>query len=138
MVNAESANIIATLLALKKEVDIVKGQSLKLTLVGAAEAHLLAREIGQASVGVILVPSRSFPVAWQQKQMWVLAYMVILKFLISRFSLPGPPLTEESVIATLIANNVTVGIGVVEKWTARNTRFDAAWVRIEAITRLNR
>jgi hypothetical protein len=71
-VNAESADIIATLIALKKEVDTATGQSLKLTLVGAAEGHLLAHEIGQAGIGVILVPSRSFPSTWQKKDMCVL------------------------------------------------------------------
>jgi len=121
VVNAESADIIATLVALKKEVDSTTGQSLKLTLVGAAEAHLLAHEIGQAGVGVILVPSRSFPIAWEQKDI-----------------LPGPPLTEESVIATLIAHNVTVGIGVIEKWTAQNTRFDAGWAALDSPTHVSR
>lgn len=43
-------------------------------------------------------------------------------------SLPGPPLTEESNIRALLAHNVTVGLGIVEGWEARNTRFDAAWV----------
>lgn len=66
---AESADVIATLITLKKEVDKATHQNLKLTLVGAAEGHLLAREIGDAGVGVILVPSRSFPGTWQQKDM---------------------------------------------------------------------
>jgi hypothetical protein len=37
-------------------------------------------------------------------------------------------LTNESAITTLLAHGVTVGIGVVEQWSARNTRFDVAWV----------
>lgn len=71
VVNAESADVIATVMALKKEVDKTTNQSLKLTVVGAAEAHLLAHELGQAGIGVILVPSRSFPTMWQQKEMYV-------------------------------------------------------------------
>ena len=45
-----------------------------------------------------------------------------------KFRLPGPPLTKESTISTLLSHNVTVGIGIVESWSARNARFDAAWV----------
>jgi hypothetical protein len=44
-------------------------------------------------------------------------------------SLPGPPLSKDSAISVLLNCNVTVGIGIVEQWSARNTRFDVAWVR---------
>jgi hypothetical protein len=27
-----------------------------------------------------------------------------------------------------MAHNVTVGVGVIENWDARNTRFEIAWV----------
>jgi hypothetical protein len=56
---------------LKKEVENKSGQSMKLTLAGASEAHLLAQEIGKAGVGVILVPSRPFPGKWEQRRMYV-------------------------------------------------------------------
>lgn len=46
--------------------------------------------------------------------------------------LPGPPLTEDSAITTLLAHNVKVGIGILEQWSARNTRFDAAWASLSA------
>lgn len=45
------------------------------------------------------------------------------------YRLPGPPLTQDSAISLLLSHNVTVAIGVEEPWSARNTRFDAAWVR---------
>lgn len=45
-------------------------------------------------------------------------------------SLPGPPLTQDSTLSLLIANNVTVGLGVEEPWEAKNARFDLAWVRV--------
>jgi hypothetical protein len=45
--------------------------------------------------------------------------------------MPGPPLTESSLVAYLLAHNVTVGIGIQEIWQARNTRFDAGWVSID-------
>lgn len=44
-------------------------------------------------------------------------------------SLPGPPLTQESTLSLLVANDVIVGLGVGEPWEARNARFDLAWVR---------
>lgn len=45
------------------------------------------------------------------------------------YSRPGPPLTHDSALGLLVASNVTVGLGVVEPWEARNARFDLAWVR---------
>lgn len=44
--------------------------------------------------------------------------------------LPGPPLTKDSAVSLLAAHNVTIGIGIEEPWSARNTRFDIAWVSI--------
>jgi len=39
-------------------------------------------------------------------------------------------LTQESAVATLLAHNVTLGIGIEEQWNARNTRFDVGWVSL--------
>jgi len=47
---------------------------------------------------------------------------------LSTSSLPGPPLTQETAIGLLLAHNVTLGIGIEEQWSARNTRFDLGWV----------
>lgn len=74
MVRVHNADIIATLLLLKREVELSTGTSLKLTLVGATEAHLLAKEIAAANVGVILLPPRSFPYTWEMRKMQVLLY----------------------------------------------------------------
>ncbi|KAJ7731100.1 carbohydrate esterase family 9 protein [Mycena maculata] len=114
VVNVASADIIASLLVLKKEVEAAKGETIKLTLAGATEAHLLAKEIGAAGVGVI-VQQRPFPATWEEKRI-----------------LPGPPLTQSSAIAALVAHNVTVGIQVAEVSSVRNTRFDAAWAGLES------
>ncbi|KAJ7150973.1 carbohydrate esterase family 9 protein [Mycena crocata] len=114
VVNVESADIIASLLVLKKEVEATTRNSIRLTLAGATEAHLLAKEIGQAGVGV-LVQQRPYPSTWQQKRI-----------------LPGPPLTQSSAIATLVAHNVTVGIQVEDPSQVRNTRFDMAWAGLES------
>lgn len=84
-----------------------------MTFVGASEAHILAKEIGHAGIGVILRPIRPFPYTWKSKRI-----------------LPGPPLTETNAVTTLLQHNVTVGIGIEESWSARNIRFDAGWVRL--------
>ncbi|KAJ7669296.1 carbohydrate esterase family 9 protein [Mycena polygramma] len=114
VVTVESADIIASVLVLKKEVEAVSGTPIRLTLAGASEAHLLAKEIGEAGVGVI-VEQRPFPGMWEQQRI-----------------LPGPPLTQSSAIAALVAHNVTVGIKVTEPSSVRNTRFDVAWARLES------
>ncbi|KAJ7154783.1 carbohydrate esterase family 9 protein [Mycena filopes] len=114
IVAVENADIIASVLALKKEVDKAQRSRIRLTLAGATEAHLLAKEIGEAGVGVI-VQQRPFPSTWQERRI-----------------LPGPPLTQSSTIAALVAHNVTVGIAAGEVATVRNTRFDAAWAGLES------
>ncbi|KAJ7098293.1 carbohydrate esterase family 9 protein [Mycena epipterygia] len=114
VVNVESADVIASVLVLKKEVEAATGNTIQLTLSGATEAHLLAKEIGQAGVGVI-VQQRPYPSKWEQKRL-----------------LAGPPLTQSSAIAMLVAHNVTVGIKVADPSGVRNSRFDAAWAALES------
>ncbi|TFK54416.1 composite domain of metallo-dependent hydrolase [Heliocybe sulcata] len=115
VVDVQNADIMATLIRLKKEVEAGTTHPIKVTFAGATEAHLLAKEIGEAGVGVILAPSRPYPAVWEQRRI-----------------LPGPPLTQDSSLSLLLAHNVTVGLGVPENWAARNIRFDAAWAALEA------
>jgi hypothetical protein len=68
-VEAHSADIIATLIMLKKQVEGQKGDAIKLTITGASEAHLLAKELAAANVGVIVNPSRPFPASWEDRRM---------------------------------------------------------------------
>jgi hypothetical protein len=44
--------------------------------------------------------------------------------------LPGPPLSKETEITLFLEHGVTVGIGIEEAWSARNTRFDVGWVSV--------
>lgn len=44
--------------------------------------------------------------------------------------LPGPPLTEKTAAQVLLEYGVTVGLGIEESWSARNTRFDIAWASL--------
>jgi len=115
VVQTQSADIIASLIKLKQEVEVTNAVDIKLTVAGAAEAHLLAEHLGEANIGVILTPSRAFPETWEMKRI-----------------LPGPPLTQDTAITTLLAHGVKVGLGILEQWSARNTRFDAAWAALES------
>ncbi|KAJ7242763.1 composite domain of metallo-dependent hydrolase [Mycena haematopus] len=125
VVSVDSADIMANLLLLKKEVEAQYGPTMKMemTFVGGAEAHLLAPEIAAAGVGVILAPPRSFPYTWEQRRI-----------------LAGPPLTAQSSAALLASHGVTVGLGPqgisgdpsMSNWAVRNLRFDMAWVALES------
>ncbi|EEB98219.1 hypothetical protein MPER_02316, partial [Moniliophthora perniciosa FA553] len=101
---------------LKAEVEEAKNTKLKFVLAGATEAHLLAKEIGEAGVGVVIKPSRPFPDSWQDIRL-----------------LPGPPLSQKTAIQTLLENNVTVGVGVAgEGWMSRNLRWDIGWAALDS------
>jgi len=115
VVEAHSADIIATLIILKKEVEAATRMTLTMTITGATEAHILAKELAQAGVGVILNPSRPFPYFWEDGRI-----------------LPGPPLSRDSAIVKLVLHGVRVGIGCKEIWSAHNLPFDVAWAAIEA------
>ncbi|KAG6903044.1 hypothetical protein C0995_007477 [Termitomyces sp. Mi166 len=110
VIRVQSADVMASLIRLKREIEDYSGYTIKFTFTGANEAHLLAKEIGEAGIGVILAPSRPFPGTWK-----------------SRRILPGPPLTEHNAVAVLHANGVRVGLGVEEQWDARNLRFAIGW-----------
>ncbi|KAG9118853.1 hypothetical protein FRC07_006429, partial [Ceratobasidium sp. 392] len=115
VITVHKADHMATLLELKSEIEDLIGRPLRLTFAGAAEAHLIAREIADAGVGVIVIPTRPFPASWDQKRI-----------------IPGPPLSKDSLISVLVKAGVTVGVGVVEAWEARNARFDIAWAALES------
>ncbi|TFY65180.1 hypothetical protein EVJ58_g2133 [Rhodofomes roseus] len=115
VVEVESADIMASLIELKKDIEEREGSTIKMTFAGASEAHLLAKEIGEADIGVLLTRPRPFPGTWEQRRI-----------------MPGLPLSETSAITALIDNNVTVAIGIEEAWQARNTRWDASWAALES------
>ncbi|KAF7330294.1 Carbohydrate esterase family 9 protein [Mycena venus] len=121
VVFAHGADIIASLILLKKEVENAYGQTIQMTITGATEAHLLAKELGEAGVGVILNPARPFPYFWEMRRI-----------------LPGPPTTEHTAVSALMAHNVTVGLGVMEIWEARNTRFEVAWASLASGGKMSR
>ncbi|CUA74661.1 DNA-directed RNA polymerase II subunit RPB1-B [Rhizoctonia solani] len=115
VITVHKADDMVTLLKLKAEIEDLTSVPLRVTFAGATEAHLVAKEIAAAGVGVIVIPTRSFPASWDQARI-----------------LPGPPLSRASLITRLFKANVTVGVGVVRPWDARNTRFNIAWAALES------
>ncbi|KAJ7021523.1 carbohydrate esterase family 9 protein [Mycena alexandri] len=121
VVEVHGADIIASLILLKKEVENASGQTIQMTIVGATEAHLLAKELGEAGVGVILNPAKPFPFFWELRRL-----------------LAGPPTTEHTAVSALMLHNVTVALGVMETWDARNTRFEIAWASLASGGRMSK
>jgi len=54
---------------LKKEVEKETRKTMKMTITGAAEAYMLAKELSESGVGVILNPARPFPYVWEGRRM---------------------------------------------------------------------
>jgi hypothetical protein len=69
VVNVDSADIMATLVNLKREFEDITWKKLRLTFSGATEAHLLAEEIAKADISVILTSPRTYPFNWEQRRM---------------------------------------------------------------------
>ncbi|TRM67641.1 hypothetical protein BD626DRAFT_423922 [Schizophyllum amplum] len=111
IIHVESADIMATLLILKAEIENRIGSAMRVVFAGASEAPLLARDLVRARVGVILTPARPVPNLWEGRRI-----------------LPGPPLTNETSVGVLLQQGVTVGLGVSETWAMRNVRFEVAQV----------
>ncbi|KZV79501.1 composite domain of metallo-dependent hydrolase [Exidia glandulosa HHB12029] len=116
VLTATSADVMAALLRMKRDLE-TKEHDIKLRMVfnNANEAHLLAKEIGEAGVGVILTPIRPFPTTWDERRI-----------------VPGPPLTKETALTILLRHNVTVGVGIREEWEAQHTRFMLKWAMEES------
>lgn len=121
IIEVGSADIMATLLKLKAEVEELRGARMRMIFSGATEAHLLAADIARARVGVILNPVRPFPGAWDNHRI-----------------LAGPPITNDTTVTALLKHGVTVALGVTEAWEPVNTRFDAGWVALESSGRIDK
>jgi len=74
VVQTNNADIMATVLALKAEVETFSKHEIRLVFVGAAEAHLVVSELQSASVGIVLTPPRSFPYTWDHRRTYVQFY----------------------------------------------------------------
>lgn len=120
VIEVDNADIMASLLILKADVEDKIGSRMRMVFSGATEAHLLANEISKADVGVLLNPARPLPTVWDQRKI-----------------LPGPPLTNDTALVILLEHDITVGLGVRSAWDARNSGFDIQWAILESNGRIN-
>lgn len=60
VVETNNADVIATVVKLKEEIEEKLGHHIRLTILGGAEAHLLAHELAKADIGVVLMPPRPY------------------------------------------------------------------------------
>ncbi|KAH7091723.1 composite domain of metallo-dependent hydrolase [Auriculariales sp. MPI-PUGE-AT-0066] len=109
VVSVTGADAMVALLRMKKQVERANGgEKLRMVFMQAGEAHIVAKEIAEAGVGVILSPLRPFPVTHDERR------------------IQGDTLT------TLLKHNITVGMGIREEWEAINTRFALKWALEDA------
>lgn len=71
VIETHSVDVIATLIELKREIEAITGHPLRMTVAGATEAYLLASELAEAGVGVVLTRARPFPETWDRRRMLV-------------------------------------------------------------------
>ena len=69
VLHTESADQIASLIALKAEIEAQTGARLRMTISGGTEAHLLAQQLADAEIGVILLRPRPYPSNWDSRRM---------------------------------------------------------------------
>jgi hypothetical protein len=110
VITVHKADTIASLLRLKSTIDAhiqasntKSTTSLRLIILGAAEAHLLAPELAAAKVGVILAPPFPYAESWDQRR-----------------SLTGAPLTNGTAIDVLHSEGVHFALGTAEDWQTRD------------------
>lgn len=103
VVTVHSADAIASLLSVKKEVEEVSSSKIHLTVLGGAESHLVADALADAKVGVVLAPLQSYSTSWEQRR-----------------ALSGAPLTNGTAVDILVGAGVVVGIGLEEDWLLRD------------------
>lgn len=81
-------------------------------MLGCAEAWILADELAEADVGVVLSPVRATPLSWS-----------------ARRAHPGPPLASTTAFALLHSAGVRVAIAPSEEWvwTSRQILLELGW-----------
>ena len=108
-----SADGISSALRIKSEVENLPSTSstspkIKMAIIGGAESWMVARELAEANVGVILSPMQAIAGVWD-----------------ARRALPGVPLTNGTTIDWLIDAGVKTAIGLKEDWHIRDLGFAA-------------
>ncbi|KAG9628372.1 amidohydrolase, partial [Aureobasidium melanogenum] len=108
VLSVHSADAISALLKLKANVETASKTSLRLVVLGAAESHLVAKELVAAKVAVVLAPLLPWAQSWDQRR-----------------SLMGAPLHNGTAIDVLLDAGVRVAIGVDEIWETRDLGLTA-------------
>ncbi|KAL2163222.1 hypothetical protein VTH06DRAFT_5278 [Thermothelomyces fergusii] len=110
VVTVHSADTIAALLKVKAAVErelerggATPGSRLRLVIHGGAEAHLVARELAEAGVGVVLAPLQAYATSWDRRR-----------------ALTGAPLTRGTAADRLLDAGVRVAVGPEEDWLVRD------------------
>lgn len=108
VVQTDNKDIIAQLIKLKRDT------SAHIIIIGGAEAHLLADELAEIEMPVILWPGICIPLTWDQRRCLV-----------------GPPLTESGNAQVLLEAGVLLGLG---NWDYRQRHVeDSLWEASRAL-----
>lgn len=101
-----SADTTATVIKLKAELEAAGAKNLTLIIHGGAESHIVATELAEANIPVVLAPLLAYSQSWDERR-----------------SLTGAPLTNGTAIDHLLDAGVLVAISVDEVWETRDLRF---------------
>jgi hypothetical protein len=123
VLSVHSADRIASIVTLKADVEeairkaastpnSMKKVSLRIVILGGAEAYLVAPQLASAGISVVLAPLLPHAQSWDQRR-----------------SLMGAPLTNGTAIDALLDAGVLVAIGVEEVWETRELGWVAGWAR---------
>lgn len=110
-IQAYSADVMASLLKIKAVVDARAPKPMRLTITGAGESWMVAKELAAADVGVILTPAFSFGISWDERR-----------------ALTGAPLTNGTAVDRLLEAGVVTAIGIEGDWQVRNLALTAGIV----------
>ncbi|GAA5972136.1 hypothetical protein JCM8115_007136 [Rhodotorula mucilaginosa] len=110
VIRADKADVLASLVKLKLAIESKLPQKMRWVIHGGQEAHLVASQLADAEINVILTSPRSFPTTWD-----------------ARRALPGPPLTADTAVTVLHHAGVRVALGVEEEWQPSSLMWEAAW-----------
>lgn len=119
VISVHKADTIAAIIRMKKSVDKIitkefesskKPPKLRVVILGGAESYLVAKELADASISVILAPLLPYSQSWDERR-----------------SLSGAPLSNGTAIDVLLDAGVLVGIGVNEMWETRGLHLMAGW-----------
>jgi imidazolonepropionase-like amidohydrolase len=108
VLSVHSADTTSALLRLKSTVESASKTPLRLVVLGAAESYLVAKELADADVAVVLAPLLPWAQSWDQRR-----------------SLMGAPLHNGTAIDVLLDAGARVAIGVDEIWETRDLGLTA-------------